>query len=116
MEYVVAFALAEDLISPFIVSLKNYIALDADGDKICLLISKVLLCAATSNIKRLKKQRYWTPRNAVLLPPFLTEAAILHGESDMVELLNIFARSITEWAKKGETAGREDDNKYAPVC
>ena len=39
-----------------------------------------------------------TTSNAVLLPPFLTEAAILHGKPDAGELLKIIARSITEWA------------------
>ena len=47
---------------------------------------------------RSKKQRDWQSLNAVLLPPFLTEITILHGESDAGELLKIFARSITEWA------------------
>ena len=40
------------------------------------------------------------------------EAAILNGGSDAGELLNIFARSITEWAKEGEdTSGEDDDNE-----
>ena len=29
---------------------------------------------------------------------------------DVVELLNVFARSITEWAKEVETASKEDDD------
>ena len=70
--------------------------------------------AAAGDLTRSNKQRDWTPRNAVLLPPFLTEAAILHGESDAVEFLRIFARSITKWAKEGETASGEDgdNDKY----
>ena len=38
------------------------------------------------------------------------EAAIFHVESDAGKLLKIFARSITEWAKEGETASEENDN------
>ena len=73
-----------------------------DGDKIHL--------PPPVTFAHLKKQRYWTPRNAVLLPPFLTEAAILHGESDAGELLKIFSRSITEWAKEGENSSKADDD------
>ena len=55
----------------------------------------------------LKKQRDLTPRNAVLLPSFLTESTILHTKSEVGELLKIFARSLMEWAKEGEpTAGK----------
>ena len=102
-----AFDLAEDISSPSVVSLKIDIAFAADGDKICLLITEVLLHAAASDLARSKNQRDWTLRNAVLLPPFLTEDAILHGELDTGELLKIFARSITEWAKEEETASGE---------
>ena len=70
---------------------KIEIAFAADSDNICLPIAEVLLRAAAGNLAQSKKQRDWTPRNAVLLSPFLTEAAILHGESDVGELLNIFA-------------------------
>ena len=50
------------------------------------------------------------PRNAVLLPPFLKEAAILHGHLDVGKLLKIFARSITECVKEGENASEADDD------
>ena len=30
---------------------------------------------------------------------------------DAVDLLKIFARSITEWAKEGETVNKEDDDE-----
>ena len=90
------FALAGDISSPFISPLKIDINFAADGDKIRLPITEVILCTATGNHTRSKKQRDWTPRSAVLLPPFLTEAEILHGESDTGKLLKIFARSITE--------------------
>ena len=59
---------------------------------------EVLLRAAAGDIACSKKQRVWQSLNDVLLPPFLTEVAILHGESDVGELLKIFARLITEWS------------------
>ena len=59
---------------------------------------------------RSKKHRYWTPLNAVLLPTFLTEAAIIHWESDAGNLLKIFARSIIEWAKEGGFISEADDD------
>ena len=59
---------------------------------------------------RSKKQRDWTPRNAVLLPPFLMEAAILHGESDTGKILNIFAHSISGWEKEEETTSEADED------
>ena len=92
------------------VSINTDIAFYADGDKICLPIMEVLFCAAACNLARLKKQQDWMPRNAVLLLPFLMEAAILNGKPDTGDLLKIFARSITEWAKEGEDASGEDDN------
>ena len=74
-----AFALAGDLSSPSVISLKIDIDFAVDGDKICLPIAEVLLCAAAGNLARSKKQQDWTSRNAVLLIEFLTEAAILRG-------------------------------------
>ena len=82
-ESVVAFALSGDLSSPSVILFNIKIAFAADRDNIRLPIVEVLLCT--------KKQRDWTSRNAVLLPPFLTEAATLHSDSDAGELLNIFA-------------------------
>ena len=60
-----------------------YIAFAEDGDKIHLPTTEVLLHAAAGDLMRSKNQQDWTPHNAFLLPPFLTEAAILNGESDM---------------------------------
>ena len=37
------------------------------------------------------------------------EAAILHGETDAGELLNIFARSITEWASDADSSSEADE-------
>ena len=90
------FALAGDLSSPSVIPFNIEIAFATDGEKICLPSAEVLLRAAAGDLARSKKQRDWTSRNAVLLPPFLTEAAILHGESDAGELLNIPPRPITE--------------------
>ena len=90
-ESVVAFAFAGDLSSPSVISFNIKIAFAAYSDNIFLMITEVLLRAAARDLARSKKQRYWTSRNTVLLPPFLTEAAILHGESEAGELLNIFA-------------------------
>ena len=81
-EFVVAFALAGNLSSPSLISFKTDIAFAADGDNIRLPILEVLLRAAAGDLTRSKKQRDWTPRNVVLLPPFLKEAAIFHGDSD----------------------------------
>ena len=72
-------------------------------------IAEVLLHAATGDLARSKKQRDWTSRNAVLLQPFLTEAAILHGESDTGDLLKVFARSITEWAPEADYSSKADE-------
>ena len=78
------------------------------GSNIRLPIAEFLLRAAASDLTHSKKQRDWTPRNAVLLPPFLMEAAILHGESDTGDLLKIFARAITERAKEAGTTSKAD--------
>ena len=48
--------------------LKIKISFAPDGDKIHLPIAEVLLRAAAGYLAQAKKQRYWTPRNAVLLP------------------------------------------------
>ena len=103
-EYVVAFALAGDLSSPSVISFNIKTSFAPDGKNIRLPITEVLLRAAAGNLARSKKQRDWTSHNAVLLPPFLTETAILHGELDVGELLKIFARSITEWASDADSS------------
>ena len=82
-----------------------------DGDKIRLPITEVLLRASVDELARSKNQRDWTPRNAVLLPTFLTEAAILNGGYDAGKLLKIFARSVTEWVKEGEDTSKDDDGE-----
>ena len=107
-EPVVAFALAGDLSSPSVISFNIEIAFATDGKNIRLPIAEVLLRAASGDLAISKKQCNWTSHNAVLLPPFLTEAAILHGESDADELLKIFARSITAWASDADPLSEAD--------
>ena len=77
------------------------INISADGYKIRVSISEVLLCSSDGNLARSKNPRDWTLRNAFLLSPFLAKTAILQGELYAGKLLNIFARSITELAKEG---------------
>ena len=114
--YIVNFDLLGDISFSYIISLNIKTVFAADGNKICLLIAEVLLRSAPGDLARSKKQRHWTPRNAVLLLPFLAEAAILHGESYAGELPNVFSRSITKWAKEGKTAsGADDDNNNDSV-
>ena len=76
------FALAGNLIPPSVILFNIKIAFATDRENIRLPIAEVLLRAAAGDLTQSKKQRNWTSHNAVLLLPFLTEAAILHGESD----------------------------------
>ena len=76
-ESVVAFALAGYLSLPSDISFNIEIAFPNDGEKIRLLIAEVLLRATAGDLARSNKQHDCNSRNAVLLPPFLTEAAIL---------------------------------------
>ena len=107
-----AFALAGSLNSPSVVSINMDIAFATDGEKIHLPITEVLLCDAAGDLARSKNQRDCTPSNAILLPQFLTGAAILNWGSDTGEILKIFARSITEISEEGEDNGGDNDNEY----
>ena len=111
-EYVSALALTGSLNSLSVVSIKIIIVFSTDGEKICLPITEVLLCAAAGNIVWSKKQQDWMPRNAVLIPPFLTEATILDGGSDAGDLLKIFTQYVTERAEEGEENGGDDEDDY----
>ena len=93
-----ASALSGDLASPSVIYFNLEIAFFPEGEKIRLPITEGLLRAAAGDLKAPKKQPDWQSFNAVLLPLFLTEAAILHGKSDAGELLKIFPRAITDWA------------------
>ena len=77
-----AFPLAGDLGSPSVVSFNLKIAFAPEGETFCLPITEALLRAATGDLKGSKKQWDWQSLNTVFLPPFLTEVAILRGESD----------------------------------
>ena len=79
-ESVTAFTLAGLLKAPKVVSIDADIAFVNAGDKIRIPITELILCAASGNLVRLKKQRDWLVLNAVLLPPFLMEAAILDSK------------------------------------
>ena len=105
-----AFSLAGDPSPTSVISLKIEIDFAADGNKIRISVTEVLLHTAAGDLAHSNKQRDWTPRNAFLLTPFLTEDMILHGESDAGELLKIFSRSITECAKEGENTSKVDDD------
>ena len=83
-----------------------------DGDKIRPPITEVLLRAAAGNLARSKNQWEWTPRNTVLLPPFLMKAKILDGQTTAEELLKIVACSVTEIAEEKEEKDGDEDNKY----
>ena len=76
-EYVAAFSLAGSIDSASVVLIYVNIAFAVDGTKIHLSITEVILRTASGNLARSKNQRDWTLRNAVLLPTFLTRAAIL---------------------------------------
>ena len=104
-----SFALAGDLGSISVISFNLEIAFAPEGEKIRHPITQVLLRAAAGNLKGSKKQRDRQSLNAVLPPPFLTEVAILFGDSDAGELLKIFSRLITEWAS--DTAAPSKDDK-----
>ena len=107
-EPIKAFTLAGYLSSPSVISFNIEIAFATDGEKIRLPIAEVLYHATASDLAQSKKHRDWTTHNTVLLPPFRTEAAILHGESDAGELLKIFARSITRWASDADPSSKVD--------
>ena len=108
-ESVVAFTLAGNLSLSSVISFYIEIAFAADGENIRLPIAEVLLCTAAGNLTRSTKQRDWTPRNAILLPTFLTEAAILHDKSDAGKILNIFACFIKEWALDADSSSEADE-------
>ena len=54
-ELVTAFALAGSLEAPIVVSIDADIAFTITGDKICIPVAKVLLCATVGNLAKSKK-------------------------------------------------------------
>ena len=81
------------------------------GNKILLPITYVLLCSVSENFTTSEKQRDWALLNAVLLPPFLTETAILDGETNAEDILKIFVHGITDRAEEEEEDNRDNDDK-----
>ena len=75
------FALSGSLDSPSVVLININIAFATYGENICLPTTEVILRAAADKLARSKNHQDWKPRNAVLLLPFLTEAAIIDWRS-----------------------------------
>ena len=82
--------------TPTVVSIDSNIAFANAGDKIQLPVTELILRAATGDLARSKKQRYWVAINTILLLPFLVESSILDREMAEVNLLNIFTKCISE--------------------
>ena len=64
------------------------------GDNIRIPIAGVILGATAGDLKRSKKQRYWVALNTILLPPFLTEAAILDGKTAVTNHFKVLSKCI----------------------
>ena len=80
--------------APTVVSINSNIAFANTGDNIWIPITKLLLRSAVGDLVRSKKQREWVALNAILIPPFLTKAAILDSETAATNLLKVFANYI----------------------
>ena len=93
-ESVTAFALAGWIEAPAVVSINVNIAFVVAGNKIRIPVNNILLCVTVGDLDRSEKRRYCVVLNAVLLPSFLTEAAILDGETAAANLLKVFANYI----------------------
>ena len=87
---VTTFALTVSLEATTVASIDIERAFYGDGEKICLPTTEVLLRKAAGKIAKLKKLWDWTSRNAVLLPPFLTEIVLTDGGTASEVLLQIF--------------------------
>ena len=98
-----SFVIIRLLEAPTVVSNDAKIASANSVDKIWVPFTKVLLCVG--NLDRSKKQRDWMVLNAILLPLFLVEDAILDGKTSAANLLKAFTKCIT--AKGAE---EEEDN------
>ena len=55
-------------------------AFAGDGNNTRLPTTEVFLCTASGELAKSKKIRYWTDRNAVLLPTLLTDIVLPNGE------------------------------------
>ena len=103
-ESITDFTLAGLLKAPKVVSIESNTAFINAGNSIRITITKVLICAASGDLERSKKQRDWVVLNVVLLPPFLTESAILESEEAAANLLKVFAKCI-----EGKRTEEEED-------
>ena len=90
-----------------VVSVNIERAFASNGEKIRLPTTEVLLRAAARELEKSKKRRYWMDRNAVLLPPFLTDIALTVGETTAEALMKIFSESTTE--QEAENADEASD-------
>ena len=116
-ETVTAFTLAGSLESLTAVYVDAECASASAINNICLSVKEVLLCAAVGNLARSKKLRGWVSLNAILLPPFLTEAVILYGKTSTTELLKTFAANTMKGRSEAaaKTPYIEDKYKYQSV-
>ena len=80
--------------APTVISINSGINFANIGDKIWIPITKVLLHVDVGDLAKSKKQRDWVALNSVLIPPFLTEDAILDGETAAKNLLKVFKKCI----------------------
>ena len=82
-----AFALAGLLEAPTVVLIDAERIFNRSREKIHLPITEFLLRAAVGDLFRSKKLRDWAALNAVLLPPFLTEAVVFERKTQGVDVL-----------------------------
>ena len=82
-------------------------AFAGDGNNIRLPETDFLLRAAAGELAKLKKLRDWMARNAVLLPPFLTDIALTVRETTAEALLKIFSKMTTK--QEVENAAEESE-------
>ena len=75
-ETMIAFAFEVSLDAPTVVTINTEHDFTGIVDKICLPITKFILCAAVGNLCGSKKLRDWKSLNALLFLSFLTEAVL----------------------------------------
>ena len=59
-------------------------------------MTEFFLHANAGELAKLNKLRDWTSRNAVLLPPFLTDTVLDNRETAVEALMNMFSESINK--------------------
>ena len=93
-ETATTFVLAGYLESPMVVSIDARRAFTSAEKKIRLLFMEAFIHAAVGDLVQLKKLRDWASLNAILLPPLLTKAVVLDGETLKVDLIKFFASMV----------------------